>query len=79
MQIENMNTLFEAQFSALADSGRNLSKCGKCLRYMKYISSQPPRLYCNTCEEEYYLPQKGSIKVKCPSMSKKKSLKSYST
>ncbi|XP_015887107.3 DNA topoisomerase 3-beta isoform X1 [Ziziphus jujuba] len=62
-QIENMNTLFEAQFSALADSGRNLSKCGKCLRYMKYISSQPPRLYCNTCEEEYYLPQKGSIKL----------------
>lgn len=63
VQIENMDALFEAQFSPLADSGRVLSKCGKCLRYMKHISSQPSRLYCNTCEEVYYLPQKGSIKV----------------
>ncbi|XP_009371098.1 DNA topoisomerase 3-beta isoform X1 [Pyrus x bretschneideri] len=69
-QIENMDALFEAQFSPLADSGRVLSKCGKCLRYMKHISSQPSRLYCNTCEEVYYLPQKGSIKlykeITCP-------------
>lgn len=63
-QIENMDALFEAQFSPLADSGRALSKCGKCLRYMKYISSQPSRLYCGTCEEVYYLPQNGTIKVK---------------
>ncbi|XP_028759686.1 DNA topoisomerase 3-beta [Neltuma alba] len=62
-KIENMDALFEAQFSALTDSGRTLSKCGKCLRYMKFISSQPPRLYCNTCEEVYYLPQKGTIKL----------------
>ena len=58
-----MDALFEAQFSPLADSGRAFSKCGKCLRYMKYISSQPSRLYCGTCEEVYYLPQKGTIKV----------------
>lgn len=63
MQIENMDALFEAQFSPLADSGRALSKCGKCLRYMKYISTQPSRLYCNMCEEVYHLPQKGTIKV----------------
>lgn len=63
LQIENMDALFEAQFSPLADSGRALSKCGKCLRYMKYICSQPSRLYCGTCEEVYYLPQKGTIKV----------------
>ncbi|KAJ7957287.1 DNA topoisomerase [Quillaja saponaria] len=62
-KIENMDALFEAQFSSLTDSGRSLSKCGKCLRYMKYISSQPPRLYCGTCEEVYYLPQKGTIKL----------------
>lgn len=62
-QIENMDALFEAQFSPLADSGRALSKCGKCLRYMKYISSQPSRLYCGTCEEVYYLPQNGTIKL----------------
>jgi DNA topoisomerase-3 len=63
-QIENMDALFEAQFSPLADSGRALSKCGKCLRYMKYISAQPARMYCGTCEEVYYLPQKGTIKVR---------------
>lgn len=63
VQIDNMDALFEAQFSPVADSGRALSKCGKCLRYMKYISSQPSRMYCNTCEEVYYLPQKGTIKV----------------
>lgn len=62
-QIDNMDALFEAQFSPLADSGRAFSKCGKCLRYMKYISSQPSRLYCGTCEEVYYLPQKGTIKL----------------
>lgn len=58
-----MDALFEAQFSPLADSGRALSKCGKCLRYMKYISTQPQRLFCGICEEVYYLPQKGTIKV----------------
>jgi hypothetical protein len=58
-----MDALFEAQFSPLADSGRLLSKCGKCGRYMKYISTQPMRMYCVTCEEVYYLPQNGSIKV----------------
>ncbi|XP_075085333.1 DNA topoisomerase 3-beta isoform X5 [Nicotiana tabacum] len=62
-QIENMDALFEAQFSPLSDSGRLLSKCGKCLRYMKYISTQPPRLYCGTCEEVYYVPQKGTVKL----------------
>lgn len=63
LQIENMDALFEAQFSPLADSGRLLSKCGKCTRYMKYISTQPTRLYCTTCEEVYNLPQNGTIKV----------------
>ncbi|XP_008792952.1 DNA topoisomerase 3-beta isoform X1 [Phoenix dactylifera] len=62
-KIENMDALFEAQFSPLADSGRLLSKCGKCTRYMKYISAQPQRLYCVTCEEVYYLPQNGTIKL----------------
>ncbi|KAL1358200.1 DNA topoisomerase 3-beta isoform X1 [Arachis hypogaea] len=62
-KIEDMDALFEAQFSALTDSGRAMSKCGKCLRYMKYISAQPTRLYCGTCEEVYYLPPMGTIKL----------------
>ncbi|KAK1389883.1 hypothetical protein POM88_018061 [Heracleum sosnowskyi] len=67
---ENMDSLFEAQFSPLSDSVRMLSKCGKCLRYMKYISSLPSRLFCGTCEEVYHVPQKGTIKlykeITCP-------------
>ncbi|KAI8538181.1 hypothetical protein RHMOL_Rhmol09G0082200 [Rhododendron molle] len=62
-KIDNMDALFEAQFSPLSDSGRLLSKCGKCLRYMKFISTQPSRLFCSTCEEVYYVPQKGAIKL----------------
>lgn len=58
-----MDALFEAQLSPLADTGRLLSKCGKCGRYMKYIPNQPSRLYCGTCEEVYFLPQNGTIKV----------------
>ena len=32
-----MDELFEASFSPLAATGRALSKCGKCKRYMRYI------------------------------------------
>ncbi|BBG93468.1 DNA topoisomerase, type IA, core, partial [Prunus dulcis] len=51
-QIENMDALFEAQFSPLLTQEE-----------FSHISTQPSRLYCNTCEEVYYLPQKGSIKL----------------
>jgi DNA topoisomerase-3 len=62
-QIEHMDALFEAQFSPLADSGKPLSKCGKCSRYMKYIAMRPSRLYCASCEEVHHLPQNGAIKL----------------
>jgi DNA topoisomerase-3 len=65
-----MDSLFEASFSPLAATGKLLSKCGKCLRYMRYIPLKPQRLYCPTCEETYALPQNGTIKLykelKCP-------------
>ena len=68
--IERMNSLFEASFSPLAATGKFISKCGKCLRYMRYISLRPQRLYCQTCEATYPLPQNGTIKpymeLKCP-------------
>jgi len=38
-------------------SGKPLSKCGKCKRYMKYIAQRPSRLYCPSCEEVYGVPQ----------------------
>ena len=43
--------------SAIAHAGKVLSKCGKCLRYMKLISVRPMRIYCPTCEEVLNLPQ----------------------
>lgn len=61
--IGRMDALFEASFSPLASSGKVLSKCGKCSRYMKLIASRPSRLYCPTCEEVYAVPQGGSIKL----------------
>jgi DNA topoisomerase III len=65
-----MDSLFEASFSPLAATGKPLSKCGKCLRYMRFIPLKPQRLYCPTCEETYNLPQNGTIKLykelKCP-------------
>ncbi|XP_065181209.1 DNA topoisomerase 3-beta-1-like [Sycon ciliatum] len=69
-QIAGMDQLFEVTFSKLAESGRPLSRCGKCMRYMKYISAKPQRLYCAQCDETHALPPNGSIKlnkeIKCP-------------
>lgn len=68
--INLMDNLFEASFSPLAQAGKPLGKCGKCLRFMRLITLQPQRLYCPTCEETYSLPQNGTIKLykelKCP-------------
>ncbi|XP_033112816.1 DNA topoisomerase 3-beta-1-like [Anneissia japonica] len=69
-QIKDMDELFEVSFSPLAASGKPLSRCGKCHRYMKYIQAKPSRLHCATCNETYSLPHNGVIKlykeIKCP-------------
>lgn len=68
--IMGMDELFEVTFSPLAASGKPLSRCGKCRRYMKLVAAKPSRLHCSTCDETYSLPQNGSIKLykelKCP-------------
>eukprot|EP00210_Caulerpa_lentillifera_P003718 g3551.t1 len=70
LHISRMDALFEASFSPLSSTGKTFGKCGKCKRYMKYISSKPSRLYCSSCEEVYRLPQGGVIKqyksLECP-------------
>ena len=37
---------------------------------MKYIMAKPTRLYCQSCDETFVLPQNGTIKLyqelKCP-------------
>lgn len=68
--IEGMDQLFEVSFSPLSASGKALSRCGKCRRYMKYVQTKPQRLHCPQCDETYNLPQNGTIKLfrelKCP-------------
>ncbi|XP_059150612.1 DNA topoisomerase 3-beta-1-like isoform X1 [Physella acuta] len=68
--IAAMDELFEVTFSSLADSGRPLSRCGKCRRYMKFVQAKPSRLHCCSCDETFSLPQNGNIKLykelKCP-------------
>jgi DNA topoisomerase-3 len=69
-KIESMDELFEVSFSPLSATGKPMSKCAKCLRYMKYIQQRPARLYCQTCDETYSLPDNGKImlykELKCP-------------
>ncbi|XP_060074052.1 DNA topoisomerase 3-beta-1-like [Ylistrum balloti] len=68
--IPGMDELFEVTFSPLAASGKPLSRCGKCRRFMKFVQAKPSRLHCSNCDETFSLPQNGSIKlykeIKCP-------------
>ncbi|XP_052797572.1 DNA topoisomerase 3-beta-1-like [Mya arenaria] len=70
LNIMGMDELFEVSFSPLSASGKAMSRCGKCRRYMKYIQAKPSRLHCSQCDETYTLPQHGNIKLykelKCP-------------
>ena len=69
-QVSLMDALFEATFSPLTASGKPISRCGKCRRYMSLITSKPQRLHCATCNETYSLPQDGLVKLfhekRCP-------------
>ncbi|XP_064424078.1 DNA topoisomerase 3-beta-1 [Latimeria chalumnae] len=68
--ITDMDELMEVSFSPLAATGKPLSRCGKCHRFMKYIQAKPSRLHCSHCDETYSLPQNGAIKLykelRCP-------------
>lgn len=48
-----MDALFESEFSLLTESGKPLSRCGICKRFMKYVKNPPPRLYCAECNVTY--------------------------
>ena len=68
--VSRLDELFGASFAPLSQTGKVLSKCGRCLRYMRLIEAPPKRLYCPTCEETHALPQAGTIKLykelRCP-------------
>jgi DNA topoisomerase-3 len=65
-KIERMDELFEVSFSPLSQTGKPMSRCAKCRRFMKYIQQQPARLYCSTCDETYALPNNGKIMLSVP-------------
>lgn len=68
--IAAMDELFEVCFTSLAETGKPMSRCGRCNRYMKMIVAKPQRLYCLSCKETFSVPQRGIIKlfkeIKCP-------------
>ena len=68
--INLMDELFEVTFSPLAQSGKPLSRCGKCRRYLKVIAGKAPRMHCSHCDDTYKLPSGGSFhlfrELKCP-------------
>nr|CCC53485.1 putative DNA topoisomerase III, fragment [Trypanosoma vivax Y486] len=68
--IERFDALMGASFTSLAASGKPITRCGNCMRYLKHLEARPQRLYCPYCEVTYALPQGGTIKqyssYKCP-------------
>ncbi|KAF0307218.1 DNA topoisomerase 3-beta-1 [Amphibalanus amphitrite] len=68
--ISYMDQLFEDSFSPLASSGKPLSRCGRCRRYMRLVESRPQRLHCQQCGHTLALPADGLVRVynesKCP-------------
>ena len=62
-QIEKMDSLFESSFTSLASTGRPLSRCGRCKKYMNLIDKKPVRLYCRHCDEAHALPWGGAVRL----------------
>lgn len=62
----------QVTFTALSESGKPFSRCGKCRRFMKLIDTRPQRLHCPQCQDSYNLPagRDGLLKSygekKCP-------------
>jgi DNA topoisomerase-3 len=67
-----MDELFESSFTQMQSSqSRALSRCGRCRRYMQFVSIKPQRMYCPTCEDAWSLPQGvivkgGDASARCP-------------
>jgi DNA topoisomerase III len=61
--ISKMDALFESSFTSLAQTGKPLSRCGKCKKFMNLIDKKPVRLFCRHCDEAYGLPSAGTVKL----------------
>ncbi|KAG5498343.1 hypothetical protein JIQ42_03149 [Leishmania sp. Namibia] len=68
--VDTFDALMGASFSAISATGKPISRCGNCMRYLKHLNTRPQRLYCPYCEVTFSLPQSGAIKpysnFKCP-------------
>lgn len=68
--VDLMDQLFESTFTTLERSGRQLSRCGHCNRYLFVVDRRPVRMFCKNCDRVYKMPQNGQIKLymekKCP-------------
>lgn len=60
--IEVYDALMGASFSPISTSGKPISRCGNCMRYLRHLDTRPQRLYCPHCEVTFALPQGGAIK-----------------
>lgn len=63
VNIAGMDSLFEASFQPLSDSGKIMGRCGICKRYTKYLPLRPQRIFCPTCSRTYDLPPNGTVKL----------------
>mmetsp|Transcript_30608 Transcript_30608/g.54729 ORF Transcript_30608/g.54729 Transcript_30608/m.54729 type:complete len:860 (+) Transcript_30608:77-2656(+) len=65
-----VDQLFESIFKSLEASGRPLSRCGVCTRYLSVVDRKPVRMFCKQCDRIFKMPQNGQMKLykelKCP-------------
>jgi DNA topoisomerase-3 len=61
--ISKMDALFESSFTSLAQTGKPMSRCGKCRKFMNLIDKKPVRLFCRFCDEAYPLPSGGTVRL----------------
>eukprot|EP00927_Polykrikos_kofoidii_P056414 TRINITY_DN50530_c0_g1_i1.p1 TRINITY_DN50530_c0_g1~~TRINITY_DN50530_c0_g1_i1.p1 ORF type:complete len:861 (-),score=130.51 TRINITY_DN50530_c0_g1_i1:243-2825(-) len=65
-----VDQLFESTFTTLEASGRPLSRCGHCNKYLTVVDRRPVRMFCKNCDRIYKMPQNGQIKLykelRCP-------------
>ncbi|KFD50977.1 hypothetical protein M513_08160 [Trichuris suis] len=64
LNINLMDTLFEDSYTTLAEAGKPFTRCGRCKRYMKLISSGRNRVHCAFCRETYLLPWGPSLTIR---------------
>ncbi|CAM39725.2 putative DNA topoisomerase III [Leishmania braziliensis MHOM/BR/75/M2904] len=60
--IDIFDGLMGASFSAISATGKPITRCGNCMRYLKHLNTRPQRLYCPYCEVTFALPQGGTVK-----------------